>query len=407
MIIGLTGSFGAGCSTFADYLTQKDYVPYSLSDVVKKALIDEIGEGEIAKIPFKDRRKMYQDKGDELRKKNPYALVDEILPQVLIDFASNRDVVIDSIRSHFEISRLRHSIMGVQIVAVNAPYSERWDRCKAEYGTLESTFHDDDERDKGDEQPPHGQHVQKCVEVADCIISNNNPCEHPADWKNLFNKLELFIELSNSPGYRIPYSYESSIAQAYLSSLSSSCSRRKVGAVICSTSGEIISSGYNHVPNNLRTCAELGDNPNYCERAELLMGSFSKMKYCPQCKKVLDKGQDVILPYKCECGAKLPNDFVPGKMLDLCRALHAEEDAILQAAKMGGVTLKNSMLYTTTFPCLLCAKMIADVGINEVIYVEPYPMESAKKLLDESGVKYHQYEGVLGRGFYSLFNKLV
>jgi deoxycytidylate deaminase len=54
----------------------------------------------------------------------------------------------------------------------------------------------------------------------------------------------------------------------------------------------------------------------------------------------------------------------------------------------------------------LCKK-IADVGIKEVIYVEPYPMESAQKLLDETGVKHKQYEGVLGRGFYSLFNKTV
>jgi deoxycytidylate deaminase/dephospho-CoA kinase len=356
MIVGLTGSFGAGCSILVDYLTQKNYVRYSLSDVVKQALIKERGEDEIAKIPFGARRKIYQDKGDELRKKNLYALVDEILPQVLSDLDSGKDVVIDSIRNHFEVARLRHAIIGVQIIAVNASLSERWERCKAEYETLESAFKDDDERDKGDEQPPYGQHVQKCVEVADFVISNNNPCEHPADWNNLFNKLELFIELANNPGFRTPYVFESSIAQAYLASLSSSCSRRKVGAVICSTSGEIISSGYNHVLNKLRTCAELGGKPDYCERAELLMGTFLKMKYCPQCKRDLDKGRDVILPYKCECGAKLPNDFVPGKMLDLCRALHAEEDAILQAAKMGGITLNNSILYTTTFPCLLCAK---------------------------------------------------
>ena len=103
MIIGLTGSSRAGCSTLTNYLTQKKYIPYSLSHVVKRVLINEIGEDETAKIPFRDKRRMYQDKGAELRKKKPYALVDEILPQVSSDLTSSKDVVTDIIRSHFGV----------------------------------------------------------------------------------------------------------------------------------------------------------------------------------------------------------------------------------------------------------------------------------------------------------------
>ncbi len=67
--------------------------------------------------------------------------------------------------------------------------------------------------------------------------------------------------------------------------------------------------------------------------------------------------------------------------------------------------MKDCVLYTTTFPCPLCAKMIADVGITRVVYVEPYPMTEAVEILDNSNprVQTDKYEGVLGRAFTRVF----
>jgi deoxycytidylate deaminase len=78
------------------------------------------------------------------------------------------------------------------------------------------------------------------------------------------------------------------------------------------------------------------------------------------------------------------------KNLDLCRAVHAEERAILQAAKYGGMSLEGSALYTTTFPCKLCAKKILETGISTVIYVEPYPKSDSFKMLEEAEKSYYR-----------------
>jgi dCMP deaminase len=95
--------------------------------------------------------------------------------------------------------------------------------------------------------------------------------------------------------------------------------------------------------------------------------------------------------------------MLPGKALDLCRALHAEENAIVQVAHLGGVSLDNATLYTTTFPCQLCAKKIAAAGIRKVVWLEPYPHAEAQRILREAGIKFPQFEGVKARGFPRLF----
>ena len=74
-----------------------------------------------------------------------------------------------------------------------------------------------------------------------------------------------------------------------------------------------------------------------------------------------------------------------------------------EVAKLGGVNLHNSVLYTTTFPCLLCAKKIVTVGIKKVIYIEPYPMKEARELLENCQIELIKFEGVKSSAFYKLF----
>jgi len=89
-------------------------------------------------------------------------------------------------------------------------------------------------------------------------------------------------------------------------------------------------------------------------------------------------------------------------MLDYCRALHAEESAILNLVKHGtSAPLSKCTLYTTTYPCRLCASKITELGIGRVIYVEPYPDEASKAILrgiDEffQGVTFKAYFRIYG-----------
>lgn len=124
--------------------------------------------------------------------------------------------------------------------------------------------------------------------------------------------------------------------------LRSNCSRRKVAAVIVKD-GRIISTGYNGTPRGIKNCMEGG---------------------CPRC-----------------------NSSAPsGAALDECLCSHGEENAIVQAA-YHGIRIKDATLYTTFSPCLMCAKMIINAGIREVVYHESYSVDAtSRRILSEAGV---------------------
>jgi len=75
----------------------------------------------------------------------------------------------------------------------------------------------------------------------------------------------------------------------------------------------------------------------------------------------------------------------PGERHEICRGIHAEQNAILQAA-LYGVTIKGAVLYCTHQPCTLCAKMAINAGICQIVYSGDYPDELAAKMLKEAGI---------------------
>ncbi|MEW5937474.1 MAG: cytidine/deoxycytidylate deaminase family protein [Candidatus Thermoplasmatota archaeon] len=133
---------------------------------------------------------------------------------------------------------------------------------------------------------------------------------------------------------------------AELVSTRATCLRRAVGAVIVMEK-RVLSTGYNGAPRGMRHCAETG-----CLREQL----------------------------------KVP----PGERHELCRGVHAEQNAIIQAA-LFGVSIRGSKMYVTDHPCSVCAKMIVNAGIEEVIYKEGYPDELSLQVLSEGGVRTRQY----------------
>lgn len=133
------------------------------------------------------------------------------------------------------------------------------------------------------------------------------------------------------------------MGMAKLTSQRSTCLRRKVGAVIVKDK-HIIATGYNGAPRGLSHCAELGG----CLREELNVPS--------------------------------------GQRHELCRALHAEQNAIIQAATLGQ-SIEGASIYITHQPCSICSKMIINAGIDRIIVDEGYPDELATNLLEEAGIK--------------------
>ena len=81
-----------------------------------------------------------------------------------------------------------------------------------------------------------------------------------------------------------------------------------------------------------------------------------------------------------------------GQRHEICRGLHAEQNAIIQAAKYG-IDIRGSKIYVNTQPCVVCAKMIINAGIEEIIYQNPYDDELSRELLEESGIKMRVFDG--------------
>lgn len=128
----------------------------------------------------------------------------------------------------------------------------------------------------------------------------------------------------------------------------STCLRRAVGAILVHDK-RIIASGYNGGPSGLAHCLDIG-----CLREKLGIPS--------------------------------------GQQHELCRGIHAEQNAIIQAARYG-VSIEGATLYCTTQPCTQCTKMLINAGITEIVYAEGYPDDLARELLDESGIVVRRFEG--------------
>jgi dCMP deaminase len=79
-----------------------------------------------------------------------------------------------------------------------------------------------------------------------------------------------------------------------------------------------------------------------------------------------------------------------GQNHELCRGIHAEQNAIIQAA-MYGVSINEATIYVTCSPCVQCAKMIINAGIKNVVYCGDYPDKLSEELLNEAGINLQKY----------------
>lgn len=136
---------------------------------------------------------------------------------------------------------------------------------------------------------------------------------------------------------------------AYLVRERSTCLRRKVGAVLVKDK-QILATGYNGAPSGITHCDQAG-----CLR------------------------QDLSIP--------------SGERHEICRGLHAEQNVLLQAARHG-VSAREGVLYITNAPCSICAKMIINAGIKEVVFCDYYPDKMASEFLQEAKVTLRKIENI-------------
>ena len=380
MMIGFTGAFGSGTSFLAKYFFEEQgYKKCSLSTILKRKYKDEKGE------PYKTRQDL-QDYGNAVRK-NDAATLAKLADKEFIEPNKDENIVIDSIRNPEEIRYFRDKYPEFILVGVFADYDVRWNRVKESYNDSKDQFDRDEQKDKGSDEPSYGQRISDCFFESDLIISNNKEINASAKneaYYDMQRTIEGYLIALKDPANSNPRLEETLMAAAYISGRRSKCVKRKVGAVIADKYSRIISTGFNGVPRGLTECKSLHGS---CYR-DIQREKVSK-RICDQLS-VKDEGH----------GVSAVKSNV--KLLELCRALHGEESAILNLVGRS-VDLSGSTIYVTTFPCNLCANKIVQVGISKVVYFEPYPVEEAKKTLKEAHVKVEPFEGVTFRAFFKFY----
>jgi len=331
MIIGLTGTKASGKGEIAKILEQNGFAYSSTSDRVRE---EAVSKG-LVNYTIKD----LQDIGNDLREKFGLGV---LAKRTLELIKGNENVVIDGIRNLGEIEELKRQGNFV-LIAVDASQEKRFERLIARKRESDPKTYSDflkmDERDLGKEEKNSGQQVGKCIEQADYTLENNETIEElQKKIEEVFGKIQDIAERRKG---RISWD-EYFMKISALVAERSTCLRHNVGAVIVKGK-RIMTTGYNGAASGMACCLELG-----CLRDELGIAS--------------------------------------GTRHEICRAIHAEQNAIIQAG-IHGINIEGGVMYCTHTPCMICAKMIVNAGIKEFVSYHDYADEDARKFLIEAGVK--------------------
>jgi dCMP deaminase len=326
LVIGVAGPYGSGKSAIVEFLKERSFAAYSLSDVIR----DELKSKGVA-----ETREGMIEAGTELRRAGGPAVLAE---RVIARFSPARNYVVDSIRHPAEVEALRAAGRSFCLLWIDADESARLSRIRdrGRLGDPEDLqrLRELEGREAGGEDLS-AQQLDSVRDLRDELIENRGSLADLYKSVQAVLAKRLYFE---RPGWD---DYFMSIACVVASR--SNCVKRKVAAVV-TRDRRIISTGYNGTPRGVRNCNEGG-----CAR----------------------------------CGSFGPG----GEDLGECVCSHGEENAIIQAA-YHGVSVRGGTMYTTFCPCLLCTKMIINCGLGEVVYNAEYPMgEFSLSLLREAGVE--------------------
>lgn len=326
MIIGVTGTLGAGKGTIVEILKQKGFVHLSVRDF----LIEEI-----------QRRNLEINRdnmllvANDLREKNSSSYIAEKLYEKAKNETKN--CVIESLRSIGEIESLKNRGT-FYLIGVDADIKKRYERIKQRQSVSDNvTFEKfiEDERKETTSEDPNKSNLLKCIKLADFKIINNGKLE---DLKNEVDRIYKEIKIKSPRPSWDEYFME--IAKTV--GLRATCDRGKSGCVIAKDK-RILVTGYVGSPIGVPHCDEVGH-----QMKTMVHEDGSQTQHC-------------------------------------VRTTHAEQNAICQAAKLG-VSIDGATIYCKMTPCSTCAKMIINSGIKKVVAEKDYHAAGdSKELLQKAG----------------------
>lgn len=419
--LGIVAPAGAGSGTAASVLANflkastVDGQPIEVAIIKASHAIREWAETQNLPVPTIGPRKslddmiMMQDRGDDMRKySSDNAAVARAVMRMIREERSRlsnqppgiidgkpRAYIIDSLRHPDEVFLLRNVYQDAfALIGVIADPDQRNRRLRDlfdvkdrnEDTTLQKVS-DFMIRD-ANAPSPHGQHVTAAFHESDFFVDNSEDAENDDLKKTAMNEpIRRFINLLTGERVLRPSIDETAMHHAHSAKLRSACMSRQVGAAVVDKQGNIVSTGTNEVPK--AGGGVYGETPGHTHALDLRC-IFMESPFCSSNKEqneiigelieafpqILDgKNRDAIF--------KKIRKTSLGGLIEFSRAVHAEMDALLSAARIG-VTLVGSRLYVSTYPCHYCARHIVSAGVDEVQYIEPYPKSRALKLHNDS-----------------------
>ena len=327
MILGLTGTNASGKTTIVNYLVSKNFEHLSLSDILREELFER---------NIEPTRENLIQAGNDLRERNGPAILAE---KAKLKLASSKSVI-DSIRNPAEVHSLRQ-LSNFYLIAVDAPIELRYQRAISR-NRIENVkdlagFIEMENREKS--LDTSHQNIAACMEMADFNLFNDGTIDK---LHKSIDQIIVQIESSARPTWD-----EYFLKMAFLVAERSTCLRHHVGAIIIKDR-HVLTTGYNGAARKIDDCLKLG-----CLRNQLNIRS--------------------------------------GERHEICRAIHAEQNAIIQAG-FHGVNIDGGTLYCTHSPCIICAKMIVNAGIRRVVTCGEYPddFNLVIDLLDQAQVQFDQ-----------------
>lgn len=256
------------------------------------------------------------------------------------------------------------------------------------------------------------QDVSSCIEIADIFINNDDASI------SMESNLVRYVCLIMHPGLVLPTPVERTMQIAYMAKLNSGCLSRQVGAVITDAQYHLLSMGWNQQPEGQFPCA-YRDIDSICfpddeESCKLmysdfeLAGDFKNTLHHIRHTYELDENGTGILTHF--CFKDVYNTMCGERNFMYARSMHAEEIAFLNLGANANAA-KGGYLFTTSSPCIACAKQAMQMQISKIYYIEQYPGIQFKHIL-ASGTPFKYPEmmlptGAIGKAYIQLYTPII
>ena len=342
MIVGITGTLAAGKGEVSQYLVSKGFKHYSARQYLTEQL-------------KKEGKEVNRDNlvalGNKLREENsPSYIAEQLFEQAKAD---GGDAIIESLRTPAEVNALREKGDFI-LLAINANRKLRYDRAfrrQSETDLINYEQFKEGEQKEMSNVDPNKQNLLACMKMADQVLINEGTlADLQENVARALNKIKVIKDVSlEGSGYVRPTWDEYFMEVCRAIAKRATCDRGRSGCVIAKNN-QLLVSGYVGSPAGMPHCDEVGH----------------------QMKRVLHDDEDGAESNHC------------------VRTVHAEQNAICQAAKHG-VALEGATLYCKMTPCRVCAMLIVNCGISRVVCEKKYH-RGAEDILKDAGVQLHFFE---------------